>query len=78
MYFFIAVVDCPMLTAPLNGSFSPHVFEYGTMVTYSCSHGFTRVGAETTVCMPNGQWSNPMPTCERKYLTTIYNVEIMK
>ena len=38
MYFIIAVIDCPVLTAPLNGTFGPEIFQYDTVVNYSCNY----------------------------------------
>lgn len=40
---------------------------YGTIVRFECEPGYVRSGHPVILCMSNGTWSNPVPTCSRKY-----------
>lgn len=38
---------------------------YGTIVRFECEPGFVRNGQPVVLCMSNGTWSSPVPTCTR-------------
>ncbi|XP_072154980.1 uncharacterized protein uif isoform X2 [Bemisia tabaci] len=38
---------------------------YGTIVRFECEPGYVRSGHPVILCMSNGTWSNPVPTCSR-------------
>jgi len=38
----------------------------GEAVDHTCEDGFVLVGAVRRVCQPDGQWSEPLPSCVGK------------
>ena len=66
--FFLAVVPCPNLENPPNGTVSlpvEPVFE--DQATYTCNDGLVPVSGDTTrTCEANGQWSGSEPMCGKK------------
>ena len=76
--FLPAAIECPALTAPMNGQVSyatdttPN-FEIDTVATFTCDSGFSlNGGVSTLTCadddqMDNvGTWGGTEPTCQRK------------
>ena len=67
-YFTISAIQCPALTAPAFGLLSPiGVTAYLTVVNVICNTGYVLNGTDDTTCEADGTWSNPVPTCTRKY-----------
>lgn len=65
-----AAGECNTLTGPMNGQVSaPNQPVQGDTATFSCNTDYELVGAETTTCQSNGQWSLPVPTCQCKTST---------
>ncbi|KAI8485711.1 hypothetical protein Bbelb_365450 [Branchiostoma belcheri] len=58
-------VQCPILTAPLNGAKTGSNF-YPNMVQFSCSSGYNLVGNSALTCQADATWSGTVPTCTRK------------
>jgi formylglycine-generating enzyme required for sulfatase activity len=57
-------VDCGTLPNPGNGTVAiPDGTTLGGTATYSCSAGFTLVGARTRTCQTSGAWSGSAPSC---------------
>ncbi|KAI8498132.1 hypothetical protein Bbelb_240760 [Branchiostoma belcheri] len=57
-------VQCPTLTAPINGAVSPAgIVSFPNGVTFTCNPGYVLNGAATARCQADGTWSNPVPTC---------------
>ncbi|RWR98882.1 P-selectin-like isoform X1, partial [Dinothrombium tinctorium] len=57
---------CPTLNPPRNGFISGNC----TGITnekckFSCLNGFNLYGASSVTCLPNGQWSSNVPSCQR-------------
>ena len=42
----------------------------GSRVNYSCTSRMVLRGDAVRECLPNGQWSGTLPTCDRKNYTT--------
>lgn len=69
-FFFGPIASqCPPLTETshanatvLNGGGR----SYGTIIRFECEPGFVRNGHPVLLCMSNGTWSSPVPTCTRK------------
>ena len=74
IYAFI--VTCPMLGSIDNGTVTVVQGNISTalggrpiddtVVVLSCNTGFTLIGANQSVCLGNGQWSDVLPVCQRK------------
>ncbi|XP_078687075.1 uncharacterized protein LOC144919463 isoform X5 [Branchiostoma floridae x Branchiostoma belcheri] len=56
-------VQCPILSAPDNGSLSTGANSYQTVVTFNCNLGYERVGFASAICQFDSTWSNTVPTC---------------
>ncbi|CAH1274042.1 BMP1 [Branchiostoma lanceolatum] len=58
-------VQCPLLTAPINGAQTPPTGAnfYQDRVTFTCDAGYARNGSSDTTCQADGTWTNPVPTC---------------
>ncbi|XP_051891028.1 sushi, von Willebrand factor type A, EGF and pentraxin domain-containing protein 1-like [Pristis pectinata] len=61
-------VTCADLPSISNGlAPSPpygHHWEYGMVAKYSCSAGYSLIGANRLVCTKAGEWNNTPPTCK--------------
>ena len=77
-YFFPSAIECPALTAPMNGQVSYATdmtaeFEIGTVATFTCDAGFSLNGAAAMLTCTDddqmddvGTWGGIEPTCLRK------------
>ncbi|XP_078664120.1 complement receptor type 1-like [Branchiostoma floridae x Branchiostoma belcheri] len=61
-HFSCDAVQCPQLTAPLNGGHTAGS-SYPTVVQFTCDTGYNRVGAGSIACQADGTWSDSAPTC---------------
>ncbi|CAH1255409.1 CSMD3 [Branchiostoma lanceolatum] len=58
------VVQCPPLTAPLNGALRPvGETSYQDLVTFTCNQGYELNGASNVTCQADQTWSQPVPAC---------------
>uniref|UniRef100_A0A182Y3Y1 Notch n=1 Tax=Anopheles stephensi TaxID=30069 RepID=A0A182Y3Y1_ANOST len=48
---------------------------YGTIISYECIPGYVRTGRPILICMSNGQWSSPVPSCSRKQCYKIPEIQ---
>ena len=61
MFFFFTAIECPALTAPMNGQVSyatdmTSPYEIGTVATFTCNAGFSLDGAaDTLTCADDDQ-----------------------
>ncbi|XP_066265899.1 CUB and sushi domain-containing protein 3-like [Branchiostoma lanceolatum] len=55
-------VECPELTAPVDGSMYGSHF-YQDIANFSCDVGYDLFGSSVSMCQANGEWSHPVPTC---------------
>jgi hypothetical protein len=58
--------QCKAHDAPAGGSVSCSSTSLDGTCLFSCNVGYTRVGAETTKCLPGGKWSNTAAVCQIK------------
>ncbi|XP_078666466.1 uncharacterized protein LOC144908605 isoform X2 [Branchiostoma floridae x Branchiostoma belcheri] len=57
-------VQCPVLTAPTNGSLSPTgESTYLDVVTFSCDQGYELDGSTSATCQGDGSWNASVPDC---------------
>ena len=56
-------IQCPDPGVPQNGRRLGDTFDVGSSVLFNCSDGFQRDGMSVLLCLPNGTWSHPTPTC---------------
>ena len=68
--FFLLVSDCDVLDDPISGFINvlTTVSVYGSVevravARVSCLSGFNVSGESELVCLPNGEWSSPIPEC---------------
>ena len=66
---FLAIV-CSTQSAPENGKTTCNESSnFGDTCSFSCGDGFSLIGFSTSTCLDDdgnvdGDWSNPVPTCE--------------
>nr|XP_028590239.1 complement receptor type 1-like isoform X3 [Podarcis muralis] len=63
------VSQCPLPLDIPNGNhngFPGEVFTSQKSVTYSCDPGYSLVGKASISCTASGEWSSPLPRCERQ------------
>ena len=67
IFHFLAL--CPTPIAPTHGRIQGKDFRHGQSIKFSCSRGFTRVGASSVTCN-KGKWGEPFPVCkgQNRYL----------
>ena len=63
------IVTCPDPGMPLYGSrVGPNgTLIFGTVISFYCPTGYTRVGPSEVFCQGNGEFSAMAPTCESQY-----------
>ena len=67
MHYNVFTVDtCGDPGQPDNGNTIGSSFSIGEAVDHTCDEGFVLVGAMRRVCQPDGQWSDPLPSCVGK------------
>ncbi|XP_078666423.1 uncharacterized protein LOC144908582 isoform X2 [Branchiostoma floridae x Branchiostoma belcheri] len=70
--FNCSVVQCHVLTAPVNGALSPTGRrQYQDVVTFTCNPGYSLVGTASLTCLLNGTWSASPPTCNPRQCPTL-------
>ncbi|XP_035662455.1 CUB and sushi domain-containing protein 1-like [Branchiostoma floridae] len=57
-------VQCPLLTAPVNGVMSGNNF-FQDIVRFTCDAGYDRVGTSSLTCQADHTWNGMVPTCTR-------------
>ncbi|KAI8501685.1 hypothetical protein Bbelb_209560 [Branchiostoma belcheri] len=59
------LVQCPALTAPVNGVLTPvGANSYQDVVTFTCNHGYELDGASYVTCQADQAWSGADPICQ--------------
>ena len=62
-YFtFLFAANCPSLTGPINGELTGDS-EHGSVVTISCSSGYTLTPPDSTLVCFDGQYNGTVPDC---------------
>uniref|UniRef100_A0A8D2Q3N1 Sushi domain-containing protein n=1 Tax=Zosterops lateralis melanops TaxID=1220523 RepID=A0A8D2Q3N1_ZOSLA len=60
-------VRCEAVPRPAEGSVScdrdPSELTSGSRCDFQCSEGYVLEGSSSTECLPQGQWSQPVPKC---------------
>lgn len=68
----ISTVDnCGAPGVPANGQTFGNSTTVGSIVTHTCNEGFVLDGANRRECLSNGSWSEPLPSCKRKYIAKV-------
>uniref|UniRef100_A0A670I9T4 Sushi domain-containing protein n=1 Tax=Podarcis muralis TaxID=64176 RepID=A0A670I9T4_PODMU len=65
---FCKISQCPLPLDIPNGNhngFPGEVFTSQKSVTYSCDPGYSLVGKASISCTASGEWSSPLPRCEK-------------
>ncbi|KAI5725568.1 hypothetical protein M8J77_017209 [Diaphorina citri] len=60
----VKAVHCPPLPSRWNLIYSSTDTRLNTEVNCSCEHGNSLIGAPQLLCLPSGNWSYPVPSCE--------------
>ena len=70
--YLIAVVTCPELTSPSNGTTlgcpGNGAMYYDTVCQFSCNDGYIGSGSQSRRCQQNGTWSGEDFTCQSMLL----------
>ena len=67
--FLVKGLDCRSVTEPEHGKVT---YVNGTLTLYEdsiqfvCNPGYDLNGTKTADCLATGNWSNEVPTCQRK------------
>ena len=64
------IVQCPVLTAPMNGLVScslinDSIFSYEDTCSFTCNTGYELTGSDTRTCQSDGSWNGTNTTCSR-------------
>lgn len=57
------MIDCGHLDDIENGVISHPLTIYDSVAIYSCTTGYTLIGASQRTCLESGDWSGSEPTC---------------
>ena len=62
----VVAVTCPIIPSPTNGqvTYSQVALEPNTTASFSCQLGYNLDGFTVLTCSDDGQWDNPVPTCQ--------------
>ena len=63
VYLFV-VVSCGDPGIPTNGTRIGSTFTFANNVIYTCDDGFKLIGDIRRNCLPGGNWSGDLPTCQ--------------
>jgi len=63
---FCTANNCGDPGRPENGNTFGDGFSVGAVVNHTCNIGFALIGASERECLPSGNWSEPLPTCDGK------------
>ena len=66
IFFSLAAITCPDLEDPQYGTVETTDNRVGDVANYECNFGFRLVGSSQLTCLVSGEWSDEVPTCERK------------
>ena len=72
---FFAVVTCPQLSNPPNGTVQTDTLSpqpYGTIVNITCTDGYRREGSDSRMCLSDGTWSGEETNCTCEYVDISY------
>ena len=58
------MLQCPILSNPLNGVVSFDERTVFSLATYSCNEGFFLIGPNVRECKSTGEWSVEIPVCQ--------------
>ena len=61
--FLLSVVQCPVLLPPTNGTVETSRQVYRDIYKLSCNAGYLPKVSTKRECLPNGTWSEQIPTC---------------
>ena len=64
----IAVDRCDDPGVPQNGNTFGTSTTVGSIVNHTCNVGYNLEGADQRECLPNGNWSEPLPICNSKLM----------
>ena len=78
VYLFV-VVSCGDPGIPANGTRIGSTFTFDGTVNYTCDDGFTLIGDIRRNCLPSGNWSGDLPTCQSKLHNEwkIYHINVL-
>ena len=65
-----AVIECPILTDPLNGIVILNDNIPGETASYDCNPGYGLMGNTRRQCRIDGIWTGVEPTCEGMLMST--------
>ena len=65
VYLFV-VVSCGDPGIPANAARIGSTFTFDSTVHYTCDDGFNLIGDKSRNCLPGGNWSGDLPTCQSK------------
>ncbi|XP_065189533.1 P-selectin-like [Sycon ciliatum] len=60
-----AVISCALPSPPSNGLIVSSSTSPNGVTVFACNKGYKLMGSSVTVCLTNGNLSNPAPTCAR-------------
>ena len=63
LILYCITADCGDPGVPQNGSTSVTDTTEGAITNHTCNVGFVQRGAMQRECLPNGEWSEPLPFC---------------
>ena len=63
---FLAVVTCPPLSAPVNGTMYGKDITYGAVVHFGCNNGYHLEGSQIRICSQDGTWTGEEASCPCK------------
>lgn len=61
-------MHCPSIPSKRSLIIGSQNTKLNTRVKFSCARGNNLIGATEIVCLPSGNWSDPIPACESKFI----------
>lgn len=68
MFWTIIAVHCPSIPSKRNLIIGSQNTKLNSHVKFSCARGNNLIGVSEIVCLPSGNWSDPIPSCAGKYI----------
>lgn len=68
MYLINIAVHCPSIPSKRSLIIGSQNTKLNSRVKFSCAKGNNLIGTSEIVCLPSGNWSDPIPACESKFI----------
>ncbi len=72
-FFIILEIVCNQtVTRPANSKMFGTSSKYAATLSFTCNHGYKRIGAEQITCLQDGKWDKDPPQCQGRVIFFLF------